>query len=225
MKLSDSGTYNTVTNLTAPANTLNFSAREIGYVFGGVGADSLYTLNQNSAFNIDGVIVDTDPLFTTLNRPTMVAATDRNTYTALVENYVLEFANFERIYAGTQTDTITLVEAVQRYIIRGGAGDDRLIFNNGAQLGGAAINGQPISFDGQGGSDTLDYSPYTTAIAVNLSIGQATAVNGAAINSVINIENVTGGSGNDTLLGDQGNNVLARLELRRQRHLDRIRRR
>src|SRR5262249_18770468 len=48
----------------------------------------------------------------------------------------------------------------------GGAADDRFIFSNGAGVSG--------SIDGGAGTDTLDYSAYTSAVAVNLSAGTAT---------------------------------------------------
>ena len=50
--------------------------------------------------------------------------------------------------------------------------------------------------NGQGGTDTLDYSARTAAVSVNLLNGTATFTGG-----VSNIEDVAGGSGNDTLIG------------------------
>jgi hypothetical protein len=211
-RLDNAKLWDTVTDTGNPANQLRFSAQQIEYAISGEGFDSLYTLDQNSSFNIDGVTTDTDPLFTLNHAPVMVAATDRNTYMALADAYNLEFMNFERIFAGSQQDTFTLVEDVQNYIIRGGAGEDTLIFMPGAQLGGPMIDGQVPTFDGQGGGDTLDYSNLAVPVSVDLSRGLAQFVNGGVIGnvigSVINVSNLIGGSANDTLIGDAGNNLL-----------------
>src|SRR5262249_30650309 len=51
--------------------------------------------------------------------------------------------------------------------------------------------------DGWLGTDKLDYSAKTVPVSVNLRTGTATATRG-----VLWIENVTGGSRNDTLIGD-----------------------
>lgn len=58
--------------------------------------------------------------------------------------------------------------------------------------------------DGGAGNNTLDYSLYTAGVSVDLAQGTATNVRGG----VLNIANVTGGAGADTLLGDTGDNIL-----------------
>jgi Ca2+-binding RTX toxin-like protein len=62
----------------------------------------------------------------------------------------------------------------------------------------------PLTLDGGQGVNTLDYSPFTGGVTVNLQTGAATATNGVA-----NFTNVTGGSGNDVLTGNSANNTLA----------------
>jgi hypothetical protein len=54
-----------------------------------------------------------------------------------------------------------------------------------------------------GSNNTLDYSAYTGDVRVNLALGTATAL--AGING---IQNVTGGQGNNLLVGDVNANVL-----------------
>jgi hypothetical protein len=78
----------------------------------------------------------------------------------------------------------------------GGKGADRFVFANGAGVSGA--------LQGGAGTDTLDYSAYTTGVLVDLLTGKATGAAGG----ISGFENVTGGSGNDILVGDAGNNVL-----------------
>jgi Ca2+-binding RTX toxin-like protein len=56
---------------------------------------------------------------------------------------------------------------------------------------------------GQGGINTLDYSAFSTAVSVNLAAHAATGLAGFD-----GIQNVTGGAGNDSLVGDARNNLL-----------------
>ena len=62
--LDNDANWDTVVDVDSPTtNTLHYTSRQIEYAFGGLGIDTLYTLDQNSSFGIDGVTVDTDPLF------------------------------------------------------------------------------------------------------------------------------------------------------------------
>ncbi|MGO4670630.1 peroxidase family protein [Bosea sp. 2RAB26] len=54
-----------------------------------------------------------------------------------------------------------------------------------------------------GSGDTLSYAGTTAAVTVNLGAGTA-----SGFTSIANIENVTGGSGDDSLTGNGGNNTL-----------------
>ena len=80
----------------------------------------------------------------------------------------------------------------------GGSADDTFYFADGFAL--------PESgwINGSDGSDWLNYSAYTTGIVANLSTGAATGVE----DGVINIENVIGGFGNDSITGSSVNNIL-----------------
>ena len=71
----------------------------------------------------------------------------------------------------------------------GGPADDRFVFSNGAGVSG--------SIDGQGGSNTLDYAAYTTAITLNLQLSTATGIGG----TFANIQTFVGGSSSDTMTG------------------------
>jgi hypothetical protein len=78
----------------------------------------------------------------------------------------------------------------------GGSGDDSFKFAAKGSLSG--------SITGGGGSDTLDYSAWTTGVTVNLTTGTATAVAGG----VSGIDNVFGGAGNDSLTGGAAGGFL-----------------
>ncbi len=83
----------------------------------------------------------------------------------------------------------------------GGSGNNTFFLGNGKTISGT-ING------GVGGTNTLNYSAFTTGIRVNLTQMAATGIDSGAANGISNFQNVTGGSGNDILIGDSANNVL-----------------
>jgi Ca2+-binding RTX toxin-like protein len=94
----------------------------------------------------------------------------------------------------------------------GGRLDGKVTFSSIQTLTGGTANDNFVFSDGQGvtgtinggaGTDTLDYSLYTTGVSVNLATGTATGTAG-----ITAIENVTGGSAGDELIGNSGANVL-----------------
>jgi Ca2+-binding RTX toxin-like protein len=89
--------------------------------------------------------------------------------------------------------------------INGHAGNDR--FDASAVTAGA----MRLVLDGGADVDTASYHNQTAAIAVTLNgaIDATVTFGGAVEGTIRNIENVTGGSGNDTLTGDSLANVLS----------------
>ncbi|HEY4541034.1 MAG TPA: DUF4347 domain-containing protein, partial [Noviherbaspirillum sp.] len=87
---------------------------------------------------------------------------------------------------GTADNTVTAT-GIENLI--GGSGVNTFVFENGATLAGT-ISGKA------GGDDVLDYSRYTTAVAINLATNAATGTQGAT-----NIGRVIGGNGVNTLTG------------------------
>ncbi len=63
--------------------------------------------------------------------------------------------------------------------------------------GGSLVNVESITADLLGGVDTLNYAGTTADVVVDLSNNSA-----SGFTSITGIENVTGGNGNDTLIGD-----------------------
>ena len=88
--------------------------------------------------------------------------------------------------------------------LTGGTANDTFVLSNGSGLSGAV--------DGGLGIDTLDYSAFTTDVTVSLAAGSAEHIGSLAAGGVgdvgSSIENVYGGSANDTLTGDADANVL-----------------
>src|SRR5206468_1583699 len=89
-------------------------------------------------------------------------------------------------------------------ILIGGSADDRFVFTADSSLGTDTITGN-------GGRDTLDFSTTLAGVTVNLATLAPTAqvVNGnLSLKLTDKIENVTGGAGDDSLTGNDLDNVL-----------------
>jgi autotransporter-associated beta strand protein len=84
--------------------------------------------------------------------------------------------------------------------LQGGSASDTFKFSPAGFISGAIVGG--------GGGDWLDYSLFTTAVSVNLATGVATHVAGGAPGKINQIQNVIGGAGNDTLIGNALGNIL-----------------
>jgi hypothetical protein len=97
--------------------------------------------------------------------------------------------NITSLNAGTLDGNITF-SRVQN--LTGGTASDTFKFSNGKGVTG--------NIDGGGGTDTLDYSLYSTGVNVNLPADTATGVGG----TVTNVPNVTGSPKNDTIVGIAG---------------------
>lgn len=118
----------------------------------------------------------------------IVGNTGTNTLTSLAAKNAW---NIESADAGTLGDRI-LFTSIQNLV--GGDLDDSFNFADGASLAGTV--------DGGGGHNALDYSDWTTAIAVNIGSG---AVTGAT--AALHFDRVIGGSAIDTLTGPATNTV------------------
>lgn len=91
-------------------------------------------------------------------------------------------------------------------ILNGGGGDDRLDGGLGDDLliGGFGND----TLDGGAGTDTASYSDARASVTVNLALAGAQNTGGAGLDTLLNVENLTGSNFNDTLTGNGGNNVL-----------------
>ncbi|MFN7305277.1 MAG: beta strand repeat-containing protein, partial [Alphaproteobacteria bacterium] len=100
------------------------------------------------------------------------------------------------------TDTLVGIEQV-----RGGSGNDTIIGDGGDNL--VRGNSGSDSLDGGAGFDIADYSNNTSgqAISVNLTAGRASDGLGGT-DTLVGIEYIRGGSGNDTIIGDGGDNLV-----------------
>ncbi|MFT8243316.1 DUF4214 domain-containing protein [Roseomonas sp. BN140053] len=135
---------------------------------------------------------------------------DTLSYAGLAGTISLTYASYDSPGAGNTvvksgglgTDTIASIERVI-----GSAGSDTLAVT-------FASSSASVYLDGGGGADTIrgnslsnvyaDYFSSSTGVAADLAAGTATV--GGVTDTLNNIRAVRGGSGNDTLLGDNNNN-------------------
>jgi len=121
---------------------------------------------------------------------------------------------------GLELDTISNVENV-----RGGSGNDTLTGNASANILVGGLGNDTLSgaggndtlkggagndvMDGGAGTDTVDYSEMTANLSVSLAVTTAQAVATGKTDTITNVENLVGGSGNDTLTGSSLANILS----------------
>ncbi len=110
-------------------------------------------------------------------------------------------ANFENVIGSNGTDSLTgdaggneLMGNAADDILFGGAGDDTLNGGTGSD-----------TLDGGDGIDTFDFCMESNLL-LNLALGRATS--GSDVDALTSIENANGGGGDDTLIGDTGDNAL-----------------
>ncbi|MFZ4524039.1 MAG: FG-GAP-like repeat-containing protein, partial [Chlorobium sp.] len=105
--------------------------------------------------------------------------------------------DIEHVIAGNFNDI--LIGNVSANSLEGGAGDDWLRGGEGAD-----------TLDGGAGSDTADYSDKAVALMVTLNgtVDATVMVGGVAEDTIRNIENLIGGSGNDIFTGDSADNAF-----------------
>ncbi len=104
--------------------------------------------------------------------------------------------NVENARGGAGGDTLTGDAATNR--LEGLAGDDSLR----PKAGGGVNDG---GSGGETNGDTVTYQDLVAAVTVDLD---ADTVTGAVTQAVPNVENATGGGGDDVLIGDAGDNRL-----------------
>lgn len=111
-----------------------------------------------------------------------------------------------KLNLGSGADKVSIGDA--KVAVYAGAGNDVLTGGDGADtLGGGADND---TIDGGKGSDWVSYQGVSGNLHIDLNIqGEAQAVGGNGGSDVlISIENLQGGAGDDTLIGDSHDNKI-----------------
>jgi serralysin len=91
-------------------------------------------------------------------------------------------------------------------ILIGNSADNRLLGgdNNDILVGGAGND----YLDGGSGNDTVSFEGTTTSLSIDLSTALGTITTSLGTDTLVSIEGIIGGSGNDVLKGDAGANYL-----------------
>ncbi len=91
--------------------------------------------------------------------------------------------------------------------ITGGDGDDVVSGGDGDDVIVAGSGGGDDSYDGGDGTDTIIFSSSSAPVTINLETGFADGLE-TEFDSIANIENVVGGSGDDTITGNASDNSI-----------------
>ena len=192
----------------AGSNSLDFSSRS---------DDQTVRLTGLGSGAVDGFTGSVDGVLTTFDHideiaasaavglvDTLVGLNADATWKLDVGQYIstnsLNFSGFDALLGGSGEDTFDLPGALN-FSLSGGGGKDSFDFYNATAFTGF--------IDGGSDMDTLDYSQVTSNVEVNFATGSATGVNAGAVGSVINVENLLGGSGDNTITGDSGDNTYS----------------
>jgi Ca2+-binding RTX toxin-like protein len=107
----------------------------------------------------------------------------------------------DTIDGGADTDTVSITGTANADTLDAVFNGTRLTNIEAATLANVEI----VNVNLQGGNDTLSYAATAAAIAVSVNLSTGIA---SGFNSILSIENVVGGLGNDTIVGSGGANVL-----------------
>jgi hypothetical protein len=177
-------------------NTLDYTQYGAGTSVMLTGYDTIgYDGTHNSTtFNDINVINTTSGLGSTLTGDNTFSTWSLAAGTYNDGDPNLTFTGFDGLIGGDGGNLFN-IDANATFNLTGGAGDDTF-----AMLPTFALTG---SITGGSGTSTISYATYTTSVNVNLTTGVAPNVSGT-----VSVNNVIGGSGNDTLTGGSGNNTL-----------------
>jgi Ca2+-binding RTX toxin-like protein len=124
-------------------------------------------------------------------------------------NYLISYNGADTLSGGAGNDV--LITGAGNDVLKGEAGNDSLngsigddlyIFANDVAQGTDSIN-ELVS----AGNDTISFTG-NTAVNVNLALTTNQTINSNLVLKVVNLENIIGGGGNDTLTGNSQNNIF-----------------
>ncbi|WP_323130607.1 calcium-binding protein [Sinorhizobium medicae] len=201
----------TLTGATAATVFVNGVAEDtlsnVENVYGGSGNDTITGDAQNNLFRggggndvLDGGAGNDTADYTDKTQSVVVSLTGATPATVFVNGIAEDtISNFENVYGGSGNDILTgdgrdniLRGEGGNDILNGGGGDDSLSGGDGND-----------TVDGGNGVDTFDLREKTSSVVVQLDGANAATVfvGGVAEDTIRNIENIVGGSADDTLIG------------------------
>ena len=222
-------------NFTVPANNLDFFRVVVSYTDGGgfseavtsritarVGTDGADTLTGTTDPNLLNGLGDGDTLNGGDGDDVLNGGIGGDTLNGGIGNDTLNGGGgSDTLNGDAGNDTINYTTGEGTDTVNGGADSDTLaivgtnaantltVVYNGTVItsvdGGSVTSFEAVTADLLGsGNDTVSYAG--SAAGVNVNLGTATA---SGFLSLLNTENATGGSGNDTLTGTGGGNTLS----------------
>ena len=190
------------------ANSISGGAGD-DLILGSLGSD---TIDGGSGNNIVRYIFDNtiyDVGFTNADKGYKVTITNR-----LTQQITNQLVLNAQIQGAVGTVSIDLAGNPTPTMLVGQAGDDTLYAGEGDDtIIGASGNdviqgrGGNDSIDGNAGTNLLIYDYATVGISANLTTGKV-SVTPTDIDTVVNIQNISGTNFNDTFVGKIGNNVI-----------------
>lgn len=173
------------------------------YLDGGEGENTLSfeSLNEGVSVDLSNSSATTSKHSDTIKNFTNIIGTDLSSQ----EDILIGDNNNNTIKGLAGNDTLEGKGGVDKLF--GGSGNDTFILG---------INDGEDTIDGEdGSSDTVDYSSLNSSESLNLDLDTSTATTATVTNgsttftdSVVNIENIKGGAGDDKLTGDAFKNSL-----------------
>ncbi len=199
-------TLNGATNATVTiGGVAEDTLRNIENLIGGSGADTLTGDAKANTFSgragndtIDGAAGNDTADYSEKAGTIAVTLNGANAATVTIGGVAEDtLRNIENITGGSGNDALT--GDGQGNLLAGGLGNDVLIGLAGKD-----------TLDGGAGSDTASYAERTLPVVVTLrdSADTTASINGIVEDTLRGIDNITGGSGNDTLTGDAAANAL-----------------
>ncbi|MCA9011075.1 MAG: hypothetical protein KDB01_15100 [Planctomycetaceae bacterium] len=182
---------------------------------GGAGNDT-YVFNTNTQLDADSITdnAGVDNLSFVDSTNDVAVSLALTTAQIVNANLTLTLASataIENIIGGAGNDTLTgnalrntLDGQGGNDMLDGDSGDDNYVFDTDTPLGADSITDSD-------GNDRLTFANSTNNVTVNLSLTTAQIVNSnltLTLSSAVSIENVFGGSGNDSLIGNTLANTL-----------------
>lgn len=107
-------------------------------------------------------------------------------------------ANADTLYGGGGADQMTGGAAAD--VLYGDAGDDTFLEGSSASGGD--------TFNGGAGTDTVSYASRTASVVALINGAAASGESGEADKIMVDVENLTGGTADDTFTGSTGDNAL-----------------
>jgi len=159
---------------------------------GGAGVDTVSYSWATAAVSVN--------LNTTTAQNTGAGGTDTIT---TVENVISGTGN-DKIIGNGSANTLNGYKGNDS--LYGGTGNDYLIGGDGNDLLDGGLGNDSIN--GGAGVDTVTYSWATAAVSVNLNTTTAQNTGAGGTDTITYVENVIGGSSNDTLIGNSAANTL-----------------